>query len=86
MPLLDLTDTGLAYLFPDIPVAVAHSNRIIFDSLPAIGYRTGQEGCEMRFHSNWAATRAATTVWLTEGLVEIVVDCIETHPTRVSLA
>ena len=40
----------------------------------------------MRLHPNRTAARSATAMWLTEGLVQIVVYRVETHTTGVGLA
>ncbi len=36
----------------------------------------------MGFHADWARARAAATMGLREGLVQIKVDCIKAHQTR----
>ena len=40
----------------------------------------------MILHPDWPASRAPSTVGLAEGLVEVVVDRIESHPTGVRLS
>ncbi len=39
----------------------------------------------MRLHPNRPATGATTAVGLAEGLVKVVVDGVEAHPTRIGL-
>ena len=80
VPLLHLTD-AVFRLMPVIPVIVNRRRALITGDFTAGSQWTGQERCQVGLDADGAGARAATTVRLGEGLVEVEVDRVKTHQT-----